>query len=47
MFAAGIVGRLVELAVHLIDDWQGKGLGTLLVEVLSDRPRQGGITSAR
>lgn len=34
-----------ELAVTVIDDWQGRGLGTLLVEVLSARARQEGITT--
>ena len=34
-----------ELAVTVIDDWQGRGLGTLLVEVLSARARAAGITT--
>ena len=29
----------------VIDDWQGKGLGTLLVEVVSARARAEGITT--
>jgi len=34
---------VAELAVTVVDDWQGKGLGTLLVEVLSARARAEGI----
>ena len=34
-----------EVAVTVIDDWQGHGLGTLLLEVLSARARQEGITT--
>ena len=34
-----------ELAVTVIDDWQGRGVGTLLVEVLSARAREEGIRS--
>ncbi len=36
---------VAELAVTVMDDWQGKGLGTLLVEVLSARARAEGITT--
>jgi len=36
---------VAELAVTVIDDWQGRGLGTLLVEVLSARARAEGITT--
>jgi GNAT superfamily N-acetyltransferase len=32
-----------EIAVTVIDDWQGRGVGTLLVEVLSARAREEGI----
>lgn len=32
-----------EVAVTVIDDWQGRGLGTLLLEVISARARQEGI----
>lgn len=32
-----------EVAVTVIDDWQGKGLGTRLLETLSARARQEGI----
>jgi GNAT superfamily N-acetyltransferase len=33
-----------EVAVTVIDDWQGRGLGTLLLEVVSARARAEGIT---
>lgn len=32
-----------EVAVTVIDDWQGRGLGTLLLEVISARARQVGV----
>jgi RimJ/RimL family protein N-acetyltransferase len=32
-----------EIAVTIVDDWQGKGLGTVLLTRLSDRARQEGI----
>jgi GNAT superfamily N-acetyltransferase len=33
-----------EVAVTVIDDWQGKGVGTLLLDVLAGRARAEGIT---
>jgi RimJ/RimL family protein N-acetyltransferase len=32
-----------EVAVTVVDDWQGKGLGTLLLNVLSARAREEGV----
>ncbi len=37
--------EVAEVAVTVIDDWQVRGLGTLLLEVISARARQEDITS--
>jgi GNAT superfamily N-acetyltransferase len=36
---------VAEVAVTVIDDWQGRGLGKLLLEVLSARAREEGLKS--
>ena len=32
-----------EVAVTVVDDWQGRGLGTALLDVLAERARQEGV----
>ena len=34
-----------EAAVTVVDDWQGRGVGTLLLELLTARAREEGVTS--
>jgi GNAT superfamily N-acetyltransferase len=37
--------QAAELAVTVIDEWQGRGLGTLLLDAISARARQEGIAT--
>jgi GNAT superfamily N-acetyltransferase len=36
--------EVAEVAVTVVDDWQGRGVGTLLLEVISARARDEGVT---
>jgi GNAT superfamily N-acetyltransferase len=36
---------VAELAVTVVDDWQGRGLGTALMDVIAARAREEGITA--
>ena len=36
-------GPRAEVAVAVIDDWQGRGVGSALLECLSDRAREDGV----
>jgi GNAT superfamily N-acetyltransferase len=40
-------GRVAEPAVTVIDDWQGRGLGSALFERLIDRARMDGVRRLR
>ena len=40
-------GRVAEVAFAVADDWQHRGIGTLLVERLADDARAAGIESFR
>jgi GNAT superfamily N-acetyltransferase len=37
-------GQVADVAVTVVDDWQRRGLGTLLLEALTDRARAEGVT---
>lgn len=36
-------GREAEIAVTVLDDWQGRGLGRMLLEAVADRAREEGV----
>jgi len=38
-------GSRAEIAVTVADEWQGRGIGTLLVDRLTDRARQEGVAT--
>jgi GNAT superfamily N-acetyltransferase len=42
---SSVRAEVAEVALTVIDDWQGRGLGTLLLEAISARARQEGITA--
>ena len=41
--SASTTGTDAEAAVTVIDDWQGRGLGTALCELLAERAREEGV----